>query len=341
MKLFRSLFGAVVLGCFLLTVGVNAQRANSISGHVFNPQRLPLEGITVELLDDFGRTQTRVRTSSDGRYFFDVKAGTAKYRVRVLPTGTDYLEATARIEIQNILRNDAGGAVVWGAFMNAQRDFYLRLDRRKHDPGRAETIFAQSVPRSAKALYEEGVELIGKKRKKEGYKKLIAAIEAFPDYYLAIEKLGLEYIVAKHYRAASILLQRAVQIHPKSYKGWYGLAYSYSSLKLNKDALTAAKNASTLGPGSFEAQFLTGRLLRLNGKFRESEKHFLKAKILAKNSDNKQIHWELALLYAYNLKQYDKAADELEAHLKINPNAENAAQLRTLIREFRQKSKRT
>jgi len=340
MKLIKGVAVTAILNCFVFVIVVSAQGGNTISGHVFGQNRTPLEDITVELKDDFGRSLGRIRTNTAGKYFFS-RMPAGLYKISVVPLGTNYEEQEARIEIQNITRADTNGARVVGAFMNAQRDFYLRIDpKRQALAGKAETIFAQEVPKSAKDLYDEGISLIANKKKKEGYKKLIAAIEMFPDYYMAIELLGLEYFVAKHYKASSILLQRATQIHPKSYKAWYGLGRAFSSLRLHDDALAAAEKALILAPASADAFLLAGSLMRLTAKYKDSEKHLTKAKTLARNTIP-DVHWELALLYGRNLKRYGDAADELEIWLKLQPKSQDAENIKQLIKTYREKSKRS
>ncbi len=334
---------AIVVCGFVFAITAAAQGGNTISGHVFGSQRAPLDSITIELLDDFSRTIERVRTNTTGRYFFS-RMPAGRYKIRVLPLGTNYREEEASVEIQNIYRDNGSGQRVVTAYANEQRDFYLRVDRDERNLT-SDTVFVQDVPEPAKRLYDEGIDLLKKDKKEDGYKKLIASIEAFPDYYMATEKLGLEYIEAKHFKAAAILMERVVQLNPKSYNGWYGLSYTYYSLGLNKDALSASKKASDLNPASADALLLTGTLFRLNSEYNESEKFLIKATKFAK-PPNPNVHWELALLYGKNMKRYKDAADQLEIYLKIKTEAPDADQakvreIRTLIQDFRKKSRQT
>lgn len=335
MKDIKDRVALILVLFFVFSVKGYAQ--NTISGHVFDTNRTPLQDVYVDLLDEFSRTINRVRTSSSGRYFFrGMPAGT--YLIRVLPYGTNLREEEKSLTIQNIIRR-SGGRLVVGAFMNANYDFYLRINRKKQ-PVRTEIIFAQQVPRKARDLYKEAMGLLGKKQKKEGYKKLIAAIEMFPDYYMAIERLGLEYVNDKHYKVGSIILQRAVRINPKSYKGWYGIAFAFSSLNLNSQALKASKKAVKLNPGSTDALFLAGKLFRISGNYKKSEKYLIKAKKIAKQP-YPEVHWQLALLYGKNLNRYEDAAEELELFLKHQPDAKDAIKIKKLIRVFREKAKKT
>ena len=337
MRMVKRLAGVVFVSCIALAAGVAAQGGNSIGGHIFGSQRTPLEGITVDLLDDFQRTLSRVRTDSTGRYFFSrIPAG--KYRVRVLPFGTNYQEQEQDVEIVNIVRTDSRGNSMTSGFDSSQRDFYLRAAKNPN-PIINGTVFAQDVPENSQNLYNEALDLLREKRSAEAYQKLRAAIESFPNYYMAIEVLGLEYINARHFEAAEILLRKAVEINPKSYKGWYGIAVALQSRNLDAEALKAAKSALELYPGSVDAMLLTGTLLRQTGDYKGSETILTNAKKSSKDP-NPEILWQLALLYGNNLHKYKEAADELENFLKYMPKDKDPEKIKQLIKTLRDKSKK-
>ena len=336
MRMVKSSAGAFFVLCFALAAGAFAQGGNSIGGHVFGSQRIPLEGITVDLLDDFQRTLSRVRTDSTGRFFFNrIPAG--KYRVRVLPFGTNYQEQEQEIEILNIVRSDSRGNPVTSGFDSSQRDFYLRL-AKDPNPIINGTVFAQEVPETSQRLYNEALDLLREKKSAEAYEKLKAAIESFSNYYMALEVLGLEYINARHFEAAEILLRKAVEVNPKSYKGWYGIAVALQALNQDAEGLKAAKSALELYPGSVDAMLLTGTLLRQTGDYKGSETALTNAKKSAKNP-NPEVLWQLALLYGNNLHKYKEAADELENFLKYLPKDKDPEKIRQLIKTLRDKSK--
>ena len=85
--------------------------------------------------------------------------------------------------------------------------------------------------------------------------------------------------------------------------------------------------------------FVLGRVERIEAKYGDAEKHLLQAKKLAKQPIP-EIHKELALLYADNLKKYGFAADELEAYLKASKlEGTAAADTRKVIAGLREKAK--
>ena len=309
---------------------------NTISGYVFGLERQPVADIDVELLDEFSRLTARARTNSSGRFLFNgLSAG--RYRVRVLPSATNYQDQEQEIEIVNITRQTSSGSVISG-FESAQRDFYLILRKDKQLSSRPESIFIQEISPQAKEIYNRAVELLdNKKEEKQGLKDLKSAIEIFPDYYDAIERLGSEYVKLQHYEAAEILLSRAVKINPRGYKSWYGLAYAQYSQNKSNQALEAVQKAISLDSSSLNALILEGILYRLTKNYKQAEKQLRKARDLSKDTVP-EIHWQLALLYGNNLNRYREAADELELFLKAEPNNKNAENIKKLIKQFREKA---
>ncbi len=326
------IFIILMLGSF----SIFAQNGNSISGQVFGSQRQPLNDIDVELQDQFSRMIQRVRTSAGGRYLFrNLSAG--RYRIFVLALATDYEEQSEEIEIVNFTTQSRTGEVRTSGYSNEQKDFYLKPRRQQNQKTINEAIFAQEVPDEAKKLYEKGIAYLDNKNEKDGFENLKAALEIFPKYYLALERLGTEYVRLGYYDAARILLSIAVNVNPRQYKSWYGLAYSYYSLHVTLEATEAIKKALEANSTSYSAHFLYGVLLKQNKNYDQAVSELKKAKELSKDTIP-NIHWQLALLYGNNLKQYASAADELELFLKLQPNADEKENIKKLIDEFRKKS---
>lgn len=306
-----------------------AQGGNRIEGTVYGYGRRPIPDMYVELNDNLGRTLSRVRTSNAGSFTF---AGLPQgnYIVRVLTQGTDYEELEERVEIDNLTGRD---------FESKQVLLYLRL-KQGATPPNAEPIFGQEVPDEAKKLYEKGIADLASKRDAEGLAALRGAVEAFPKYYAALERLGLEYVQLgrpETLQAAELLLNLAVGINPRGFKSWYGLAYARHALARYTEGLAASEKAIVLRPTAADAVFLHGRILRSLKKYPEAEKIFLKAKGLFGDGPA-QLHWELALLYGNNLKKYAEAAKELKLYLKAKPDAANAENVKKLIADFESKA---
>ncbi len=349
MKTYKLLGNCVILlsiGSFALFFAANRSSAltnskkqigNTISGYVFGGQRQPIPNTDVELSDDFSRTIGRVKTNSSGRYVFNnIAAG--KYRVKVLPYETNYEEQTQEVEITNYTRQSSTGVISRGGLENSQLDFYLRV-KKGASSGVNAVIFVQEVPKEAKSKYDAGVANLNLKKSQEGLSDIKSAIEIFPTYFDALILLGNEYVKLNYYEAAQVLLTKAVEVNPKSYRGWYGLAYVNYSLKQTTEALAAIEKALNLSPEAVEAIILNGTLLKQEKKYDASLIQLNKAKEIAKGSVP-EVNWQLALLYGNNLKLYNKAADELEIFLKAQPDSKDSEMIRKLIKTFREKAQK-
>ena len=309
-----------------------AQNRNTISGFVFTSDRRPVPNTYVELSNEVYQILKRTRTDGSGRYFFG-GLSSGRFFVKVLPLGTDLEEQTQDVEIVSIPR--PGGATS----DQAQKDFYLKARRSGPEVKPvAGTIFAQEVPEEARKLYEKAVDDLENDRTESGTRSLLASLKVFPEYYLALDRLGLEYIRQENYEYARAVFIKMVSVNDRSFTGWYRLGLAAYALKEPTVAVEAARKAVTLEQGSPEAHLLLGISQRLAKNFPDAEKALLKANELYKGN-SADVHWNLALLYGNNMHKFAEAARELESYLRANPNARNSAEVRKLIDRFNEKAK--
>jgi hypothetical protein len=215
----RSLAALVLSTASLLIMSdlsIKAQGfGNTISGRVIGADRRPVPDINVELLDDFSRTIMHTRTNSSGFYSFS-NMSEGRFIVRVMPFASDYEEQENTVEIINVTSVSATGISRTGGFAHEQSDFTLKLKKgAKLLP--PEAVFVQDVPSEAQALYDKALVDLSEKRGAQGQVNLRAAIEIFPKYYAALERLGIEYLRMQQPhtdRAAEILFKAAVDVNP-------------------------------------------------------------------------------------------------------------------------------
>ena len=308
-----------------------AQSRNTITGFVFTPDRRPVSNVPVELANEVYQVLQRTRTDGSGRYFF-AGLSSGKFLVKVMPLGTNLEEQSQEVEIINISR--PGGSTSDQAY----KDFYLRV--RKGGPDIrpiSGTIFAQEVPPEAKKLYERGIADLENNRTDAGINSLLESLKAFPEYYIALERLGREYVRQGNYEFARAVFIKMVSVNDRSFAGWYGLGFASYALKQPNIAIEAANKAITLEQGAVEAHLLLGVSQRLAKNFLEAEKALLKAKELAKGT-SADVHWNLALLYANNMNKFKEAADELEIYIKIAPPDAKLDDVKKLVAKFREKA---
>jgi len=314
-----------------------ASAQNRVTGFVFGINRQPMGDLYVELVDDYYQTVARTKTNGAGRFYFSgMSAG--RFTIRVNAAATLYEDGQATFEIINVSRTDRTGSERISGFDNQSIDVYLRL--RKGITPLTAAVFVQAVPPEAKKLYEQAIDDLANKRNAEALSGLKAALEILPTYFDALERLGNEYVNLgrpETYQAAAILFKNAVEVNPRAFRSWYGLAYARYSLGTTPEALTAAQKAVELNGGWPDAVFLYGVLLKNTKRYADAEKQLLKAKDLAKDT-NPNIHWELATLYGKNLNRYADAAKELKLFLKARPASKDAEMIKKLIADFEAKA---
>ncbi|HZG52591.1 MAG TPA: tetratricopeptide repeat protein [Pyrinomonadaceae bacterium] len=315
-----SLYPAIIL-----------QGRNSITVRVFGPTRNPISDIYVELQNDTYSTVGRGKTDGAGRVTFPgLSEGT--FKVRALPLGTDYMEQTLDVSIYNISRMSGGGA------SSEQVDMYLKVRENGNSspfsapPG---TVFAQAVPEPARKLYEQGISDLRDKKEKEGFQNLRNALEIFPTYYLAMERLGTEYVMRgpAYHEAARILLTKALEVNPKGFPSTFGLGIAQYQLKMTNDAVDTLRRATTLHPNSVNAYMWLGMALKQAKKTDEAETALKRANDVGKGKAA-EVHFQLARLYSEQ-NRYQEAADSMELYLKHrqdNPDKEKIKQTIELLR---------
>ncbi len=329
----QILFGGIFL-FVILFLSQNAFGASTIAGSVYDKQRNTLSEIEVELLNDYYQAVARTRTDGSGRYQFNGLSN-GRYTVQILAFRYDLEDQSQLVEIntQNVRGGEGSGYF--------QQDFYL-LPKKG---GLAETelavVFAQEIPQNAKKIYDKAINDLSNKRISEGITGLNEAVKLFPDYYLALYRLGKELYVMKRYQEAVPYFYKAAEVNSKGANSFYYLGYSLHNMgkEYNKAAITSLNQAYTLAPASMKVLYALGKVERAEGKYENAEKHLLQAKKLSKIGVP-EIHKELAQLYANDLKKYKEAADELELYLKVSKPADaELKQTKKIISDLREKAK--
>ncbi len=332
----RALVPKAAVASAAQNVQTNSRR-NSIHGHVFNETGRPVSDVFLELLNEFGVTSNRARTDASGRYEF-TGLSEGRFMVRVLPYGTDYASQTQEVIIANVSARGGGT----GSEM-VQRNFYLtfRADLNYgpfYAPG---TIFAQEVPDAAKKLYERAVSELREKKEKEGFESLRQSLALFPDYYLALDRLGTEYASRgntspAYFEAARVLLTKAVGVNRASYSSTFGLGFAQYHLGMTKDAVENLQRAVKLYDKSVNGHLWLGVAQRKAGQLAQAEASLVRANKLGEGKVA-DVHMRLAEVYSEQ-KRYKEAADALELFLKSQQNARDAEKIKQLIAQLRTKA---
>ena len=324
-------FRSAAVAIFIAVVGVclaGAQGRNSISGFVFGENRMPLSRVYVELQTDMYSTYSRTQTNGAGMYSFrGIPDG--RYYVKVLPHGTNYEEQGQPVSLLPL------SAIGRGA-ISEQLDFYLQPRKTATALAAPEVVFVQEIPPRAKELYEAGVKELENKKENEGYEKLKQALETFPQYFAALDRLGNEYLNKGYYEASFVLFTKAAEVNPRSISSNLGLGVSEYRLNRFPQAIQAFEGVIKLHKDNVNAHYWLGIVLHATGKLAEALTYLQKAEKLSQRK-SPEIQWQLARVYK-DQNKFKESADALELYLKLKPDADNAEEIRRAIRTLRGKS---
>lgn len=325
-----NLFAGVIVDSAGELRSVAFQNRNSITGFVFGESRRPLSDLYVELQTETYSTIARARTNGTGTFSFNGLAS-GHYTVRVLTGGTDYESASQSVSLIPV------SAIPGRGVASEQVDFHLRLrpSTNRGSGGSAAVIFAQEVPAEAEALYKAGVEDLAKERAADGLEKLKKALEIFPAYYYALDRLGTEYIARGQYQPAAVLLSRAVSVNSRSFSSTLGLGLAEFRLNRLNEAVDRFRGAVRIDKESANANLWLGISLHAKGTHDEALSSLKKANTLS-NGTVAEVHWQMARVYK-DLTRFADAAAALELYLKFKPDAANADDVRKIIQHLKNK----
>ncbi|MGH9802857.1 MAG: carboxypeptidase regulatory-like domain-containing protein, partial [Blastocatellia bacterium] len=225
-----NLFLSLVLGTSLLALTeaptnvalfaagssvVQANR-NSIGGMITDTTGQPLNRIRVELQDEVEMTITQMYTDGTGRYTFrNLTVGT--FTVKVHSDGK-YAGRSVRVSLYS--SRSGGGS------HQEQLDLVLKSlneVRNNNAPANAGITFAQDIPDNARKFYERAIKQFDAKQAEQGMALLKEAVNIFPTYFSALERLGVEHLRRQEYEPASESLDRAVKVNPNGAASQYAL----------------------------------------------------------------------------------------------------------------------
>jgi tetratricopeptide (TPR) repeat protein len=308
---------------------VPTQSRFAILGSVRDPGGQPVGSIRVTLLgENYQNLGTRFVDSS-GRFQFR-NLGQGIYTIRIEPAGTPYEEETQTIELQSMSPRRSGTEEPFAV------DFRLR---RKGGQVATGVVFVQQVPARAREEYERGRSSLNSQNQEMALPSLKKAIEIFPDYFLALELLGTEYVRLGQFNDAVPVLTRATQVNPGAARSLYALGVANLKSNRSGEALNWLLRAEDKNPKNPNVHMMLGLAYGNLGSLVEAEKAFKKAYLLGgRNGNVADVHFYLAGIYNRQRK-YSEAIRELELFLEEAEGVKDRSQIKDLIERLQAKVK--
>lgn len=202
------------------------------------------------------------------------------------------------------------------------------------------------VPKAASDLYLKALESSNKNDAKKAIEQLNEAIALHPNFALALNELGTQYLRTGQADKAAEALRKAVQLAPTEFLPHLNYGIALLNKKSFAEAETELRAALKINNEAPTAHMYLGMaLINLSrddttkqydmAKYSEAQKEFEIAAASGK-AEVAMAHRYLGGIYIGN-KEYKRAADELELYLKLSPKAPDAEKLKATIKDLRSK----
>jgi lipopolysaccharide biosynthesis regulator YciM len=301
--------------------------SNMVQGHIYFPEGDPggkRLRVSLESTDEAGKS---TQSDGDGSFLFNsLKPGS--YTITV-DGGKDYDTARETIFFE-------------GSHRSIVVPIHLRVK------GAASAAFA-GVPKAAVDAYKKAQELAQKDDHKKAVEELKTAVALAPNFALALNELGVEYMKTNQMEKAAETYEALLKGSPNDATAHLNLGialYNINSALLAEKKTDEAnqklseaeqhlRQALALKSAGPNAHYYLGLTMIRYRKYDEAQKEMEAA--VANGGDNLALaHKYLGGLYM-SAKRNKDAADQLEKYLQIDPKAKDAEQIRGTIKDLRSK----
>ncbi len=296
---------------------------NSIEGRIYYPSGHPLDRHVRVQMSSVRGGPSSILTDDNGAFrILRLAGGTYNLTVDV---GSEYEPATESVQII-----DNGAKGMPGQTVSVQ----IHLQYREHVSNQPGVINAglSSIPKPAQDLYEQALASSQAGDHKKSISQLKQAIALAPEFVLALNELGMQYLRVNELQHAAESLRTALKYAPNLFipRMNYGLVLLQQ--KQFAKAEVELRQALEKDDLSAPAHEYRGRSLIGLQRLDEAEKELLRAVALG-GDQAANSHRYLGALY---MERGDdtKARKELEEYLRLQPNVKDAEQIRQIIRDL-------
>lgn len=188
-----------------------------------------------------------------------------------------------------------------------------------------------NVPPAALATYQKALESAQAGNRKAAIEQLKQAISAYPNFMLAYNEMGVQYMKLNDLNKADEALRSALKISPDAAMPLLNHGIVLALMGKFDPAVTELEHSLKQREQSANGHFYLGQALANLGRFDEAAQHLSRAVELG-GDEMKDAHRFLGVIY---LRRGDRerGVAELETYLKLSPNARDADQIRQIIRQ--------
>jgi Flp pilus assembly protein TadD len=188
-----------------------------------------------------------------------------------------------------------------------------------------------NVPRTAVQLYNQALELGQAGKSRDAIEKLKQAIAEYPNFMLAFNESGVQYLRLNELSKADEALRNALKISPDSSMPLLNHGIVQTLMGKFEPAIAELQRVLKQKEQSANSHLYLGQALANIGRFSDAEVHLTRAVALG-GEDVKDAHRFLGAIYLQRGER-ERAVGEFETYLKLAPNAKDAEQVRRIVRQ--------
>lgn len=303
-------------------IGTGTGGSNTIEGHVRKPGG--------QLLNTQARVKLRSAYTSEQ---FTTTDGNGAFTFSRLRSGTYYLVIEAGVEYESA--SDTVDVMGTASNMGSAVTVQITLQPKQNAKQTAAIVDASiaEAPEAPLKLYKEAMLSVQAGKREKAIEQLKSALSIYPDFMLALNEMGVQYIKLQKWDKAAESLRSALKLAPNEFAP--NLNYGIVLLQ-TKDfigAATAIEQALKKDCASASAHFYYGQTLTWLGKYDAAEKELQQA-IGLNGSEMVEAYRLLGAVYIEK-RNNQRAAEELEKYISLSPKAKDADKIRGIIKQLR------
>lgn len=294
---------------------------NSIIGTVFGPSGRPVER----------RIRIKLATMTHGDRIFTTDSN-GNFAFRGLPSGTYTVIIDREKEFETFSQD-----VDIRQFRGSPPQIFtlnIRLTLKEQDDSKTGVINSElaNIPPKALEFFNKAAELAKKGEYRAAIEQLQFAVTEYPDFMLAVNEMGVQYLRLNELEKADESFQSALKIKPDAFPPLMNRGIVLVQMKRYGEAEAVLTKVLKMKETAVGHYFLGLALANL-GRFDEAEKELVSS-IKMGGDEMKEAHRYLAIIYnARGDKK--KAANELETYLRLVPATPDAEQLRAVLKQLK------
>lgn len=291
---------------------------NSITGTVLSPSGQRMERRVSVRLNTMEKGDRVSMTDDSGNFAF-----------RGLPNGDYQLVIDKEKDYEPLTQNvnvfQMRGTPGQNVLVSIRLKYKAELAPK---PGVVNAALA-GVPAKALAYFKKASELAAAGDRRAAIEQFTLAIAEHPKFTLAYSDMGVQYLKLGDPERADEAFLAALGIDPDAFAPLMNHGIVLVHLKKYQDAEKVLRDVLAANEHTPAAHYFLGQALAYQGKFDESEKE-LSTALKTGGPEMNEARRLLAIIYS-SRGEKSKMATELEAYLRLAPNAPDAAQLKQAI----------